>query len=302
MTFVATVNVIIHVGATPVLVDCDRETMNVTPEAAAAAVTPRTRAIIPVHMAGRPCDMEGFADLSRRYGIAVVDDAAHAVEARWQSCRIGSSATATAFSFYVTKNLVTGEGGMLTTDREDLASDARIRSLHGLSRDAWTRYSSSGFQPYDALVPGWKYNMTDLQAALGLHQLERLEDNLRRRQEIWARYDEAFGAHPLLTIPPPFDKGRHARHLYTLLLDIDRAPCDRNGLLERLRALNIGAGIHFLPVHLYTFYRERFGTKRGDFPNAEWIGDRTFSLPLSSKLTDEDVEDVIWAVNVALEA
>jgi dTDP-4-amino-4,6-dideoxygalactose transaminase len=301
MTFVATVNVILHVGATPVLVDCDRTTMNLTPEAAAAAITPRTRVIVPVHLAGRPCDMDGFADLAARHGIAIIDDAAHAIEASWGTRRIGSSATATAFSFYVTKNVVTGEGGMLTTDDEALAEDVRIRSLHGLSRDAWRRYSSAGFQPYDALVPGWKYNMTDLQAALGIHQLARVEQNLRRREEIWARYDEAFRDHPLLTTPPPFDNGRHARHLYTLLLDVERAPCDRNGLLARLRALNIGAGIHFLAVHLFSYYRERFGTKRGDFPNAEWISDRTFSLPLSSKLTDEDVEDVIWAVKTSLE-
>jgi len=302
MTFVSTINVILHAGATPVLVDVDRETMNLTPEAVDPAVTSRTRAVLPVHMTGRPCDMGGFADLARRHGIALVDDAAHAVEARWGNGSIGSIGAATAFSFYVTKNVVTGEGGMLTTGDDALADDARIRSLHGLSRDAWRRYSAGGFKPYDVVLPGWKYNMTDLQAALGLHQLQRAESNLRRREEIWARYDEAFAVHPLLRTPSPVEGGRHARHLYTLLLDVERAPCNRDELVERLRLLNVGTGVHFVAAHLHSYYKAALGTGRGDFPNAEWISDRTISIPLSSRLTDEDVEDVIWAVSAALEA
>lgn len=302
MTFAATVNVILHVGARPVLVDVDRTTQNLDPTEVAKAITPATRAIMPVHMAGRPCDMVALDRLASELGIHVIDDAAHAVEARWGERRIGSIGTASAFSFYVTKNVVTGEGGMLTTEDDDLEADARIRSLHGLSRDAWKRYSSAGFQPYDVVLPGWKYNMTDLQASLGLHQLARVEPNLLRRDAIWARYDEAFGRHPLLTVPPAFREGRHARHLYTLLLDVDRAPCNRDELIERLRTLNIGSGVHFVGIQRHTFFREHLGLRPADYPNSEWVSDRTISLPLSTRLTDEDVEDVIWAVNAALES
>jgi dTDP-4-amino-4,6-dideoxygalactose transaminase len=191
---------------------------------------------------------------------------------------------------------------MLTTEDDDLEGDVRIRSLHGLSRDAWKRYSSSGFQPYDVVLPGWKYNMTDMQASLGLHQLARVEPNLLRRDAIWARYDEAFGGHPLLTVPPAFHEGRHARHLYTLLLDVDRAPCNRDELIERLRTLNVGSGVHFVGIQRHTFFREHLGLRPADYPNSEWVSDRTISLPLSTRLTDEDVEDVIWAVNAALES
>jgi dTDP-4-amino-4,6-dideoxygalactose transaminase len=302
MTFAATVNVILHVGARPVFVDVDATTMNLEPATVSRAITPRTRAILMVHMAGRPCDLHGFVDLATRHGIALLDDAAHAVEARWDSTPVGSVGDASAFSFYVTKNVVTGEGGMLTTSDDATADDIRVRSLHGLSRDAWKRYTSSGFKPYDVVLPGWKYNMTDMQAALGIHQLARVEDNLRRREEIWRRYDEAFRGHPLLTTPAPFDRGRHARHLYTPLVDIDAAPTDRDGLIDRLQRLNIGTGVHFVAVHHHSYYRAALGVGPGDFPAADWISDRTLSLPLSSRLTDEDVEDVIWAVGAALEA
>lgn len=302
MTFAATVNVILHVGAVPVFVDVDPVTMNLDPATVEQAIGPRTRAVLPVHMAGRPVDLDGFVDLARRHGIAYLDDAAHAVESRWGSTRVGSVGNASAFSFYVTKNVVTGEGGMLTTSDDETADDVRVRSLHGLSRDAWNRYTSAGFKPYDVVLPGWKYNMTDMQAALGIHQLARVEDNLRRRNEIWARYDEAFSGHPLLTTPAAFDEGRHARHLYTPLLDIDAAPTDRDGLIDRLQRLNIGAGVHFVAVHHHSYYRDALGVAPGDYPAADHISDRTLSLPLSSRLTDEDVEDVIWAVGAALEA
>lgn len=303
MTFVSTVNVILHVGARPVFVDVDRETMNIGPAAVEAAFTERTRAILPVHMAGRPVDMPAMAAIAQKRSLALIADAAHAVEARDTGGRPAEAlATASAYSFYATKNVVTGEGGMLTTDDEALANDVRVRSLHGLSRDAWKRYSAEGYKPYDVTMPGWKYNMTDMQAALGLHQLRRVEDNLRRREEIWARYDDAFGRHPLLTMPAAQASGRHARHLYTLLLDIDAAGVSRDELVDRLGRLNVGTGVHFVAAHLHDYYRQALGTGRGDFPNAEWISDRTISLPLSSKLTDQDVEDVIWAVEAALEA
>lgn len=302
MTFAATINTILHVGARPIFVDIDRATMNITPGAVRKALTSATRALMPVHMAGRPCDLDGLVAVAAERDLALIDDAAHAIEAFSGRTKVGSVGTATAFSFYVTKNVVTGEGGMLTTPLDAIEADVRLRSLHGLSRDAWKRYSAEGFQPYDVVLPGWKYNMTDMQAALGIHQLARIESNLSRRTEIWRRYDEAFRGNPLLLTPDPHLDGRHARHLYTLMLDVDRAPIDRNALIERLHQLNIGAGVHFVGVQMHSYYREHLGLARGQFPEADWVSDRTFSIPLSSALTDEDVEDVIWAVGTALSA
>jgi dTDP-4-amino-4,6-dideoxygalactose transaminase len=297
LTFSATANVIVHVGATPVFADVDPKTMSLDPEAVARAVTSRTRAILPVHLTGRPCDMDALRQIADRHHLHVIEDAAHATEARYRGRHIGTIGDLTAFSFYVTKNLVTGEGGMLTTENAEWAEQIRLKSLHGLSRDAWKRYSAEGFQPYDTLCPGYKYNMMDLQAALGIHQLARLESNLTIRERHWRRYDEAFVGHPLLTTPAPADpRDRHARHLYTLLLDTERAGMSRNEFVVRLKAENIGTGIHFTPLHLHSYYANTFGYRRGQFSAAEYIGDRTVSLPLSPKLNNEDVEDVIAAV------
>jgi dTDP-4-amino-4,6-dideoxygalactose transaminase len=297
LTFSATANVIVHVGATPVFADVDPRTMNLNPKEVARAVTSRTKAILPVHLAGRPCDMDALLGIARDRGLMVIEDAAHAVEGRSRGRAVGTIGDLTVFSFYVTKNLVTGEGGMLTTQNAVWADEIRIRALHGISRDAWKRYSAEGFQPYDTLYPGYKYNMTDLQAALGIHQLARLEANLAIRERYWQRYDQAFATHPLLTTPAAVDpQDRHARHLYTVLLDTDRSGVSRNEFIVRLKTENIGAGIHFTPLHLHSYYVKTFGFTRGRFPVAEFIGDRTISLPLSAKLTDEDVEDVIAAV------
>jgi dTDP-4-amino-4,6-dideoxygalactose transaminase len=301
LTFSATANVIVHVGAKPVFADVDPRTMNLDPDAVARAVTARTRAIIPVHLAGRPCDMDALLHVAQPHGLAVIEDAAHAIEARYRGRPIGTIGDLTSFSFYVTKNLVTGEGGMITTDNPIWAEEIRIKALHGISRDAWKRYSAEGFQPYDTLFAGYKYNMTDLQAALGIHQLARLEANLTVRERHWQHYDEAFAGHPLLAIPtPPDPRDRHARHLYTVLLDTERAGMSRNEFIFRLKAENIGTGIHFTPLHLHSYYAKTFGFTPGQFPEAEFIGDRTVSLPLSAKLTDEDVDDVIAAVHRVL--
>lgn len=294
MTFASTLNVALHVGARPVLVDVDRATQNIDPARIENAITPRTRAIMPVHMAGRPCDMDAIGSMAADHGLAVVEDAAHATEAAWGDRKVGSISPLTAFSFYVTKNLVTGEGGMITTDDDALADDLRIRSLHGLSRDAWKRYSAAGFQPYDVVLPGWKYNLTDIHSALGLHQLRRIKENLVRREEVWERYSEALHDVPGITVPAPFDQGVHARHLYTILLDPEVR--GRDEFVEEMRLRNIGTGVHFVAAHLHSYFREELGHVRGDFPNAEYISDRTVSLPLSSKLTDDDVDDVIGAV------
>jgi dTDP-4-amino-4,6-dideoxygalactose transaminase len=302
LTFAATANVVCHVGATPVFVDVDPVSTNMDPAAFEAAITPRTRAVIPVHFAGRPCDMDALVAIARRHDIAVVEDAAHATESWYRGRPVGSLGDVAAFSFYSTKNVVTGEGGMVTTARADLADLIRIRSLHGLSRDAWRRYSASGYQPYEVLYPGFKYNMTDMQASLGLHQLAKVERFWRRRDAIWQRYNAAFAVHPELTVPAPDDPDtKHARHLYTVLLDLERLSVDRYGFMGALREEQIGAGVHFEALHLQPYYRERFGWQPGQLPHAEHIAARTVSLPLSPRLTDDDVEDVVAAVERVLQ-
>jgi len=296
MTFAATANVIIHHQAKPVFVDIERETMNINPQCIEKAITRRTRAIIPVHMAGRPCDMEAIMDIARRHDLVVVEDAAHAIEAWYKNRKVGNIGHITAFSFYVTKNICTGEGGMVTTNNDSWAQEMRIRSLHGISKDAWKRYSAEGFQPYETLYPGYKYNMMDIQAALGIHQLARVEENLKVRECWWQMYDRAFADMPEIITPTEQEGIRHARHLYTILIRLEMLRIDRNGFVMALKAENIGTGIHFTPVHLHRFYRETFGYKEGDFPNAEFVGDRTVSLPLSARLTKQDVADVVAAV------
>ena len=302
MTFAATVNTILHVGARPVLVDVDPDTHNLRPDLVEAAITPRTRGIIPVHMAGLPSDMTALRSIADDHGLAIIEDAAHATEATIDGSKIGTTGTLTSFSFYVTKNVVTGEGGMVTTDDDALAEDIRVRSLHGMSRDAWKRYSTSGFLHYDVVLPGWKDNMTDLQASLGIHQLRRVNANLGRRAEIWDRYRELLDGIPGIALPADFDRGIHARHLYRITVDADRAGIDRDGLMTALKDRNIGTGVHFRAISRLSFFAKTLHLADGDFPVAERIGDQTLSLPLSSRLTDDDVADVADAVRDAVPA
>lgn len=298
LTFASTANVIVHRGARPVFAEVQRDTMNIDPAHIEKAITSRTRAIVPVHMAGRPCDMDPIMDIAQQHGLYVVEDAAHAIEARYKGRKIGTIGHMTAFSFYVTKNICTGEGGMVTTQDDRWAEEMRVKRLHGISKDAWKRYSEEGFQQYETLYPGYKYNMTDIQAALGIHQLARVEENQETRLRYWQIYDQAFADLPGVILPstelPP--ESHHARHLYTILLDLDRLKISRNEFVQAMRSENIGTGIHFTALHLHKYYQQRFGFKRGAFPAAEWIGMRTVSLPFSPALTKEDVADVIAAV------
>ncbi len=296
ITFASTANVVVHLGAKPVFVDAKLDTQNIDPAKIEDKITAHTKAIVPVHLAGRPCDMDTIMEIARRHNLVVVEDAAHAIEAWYKDKKIGSIGDITAFSFYVTKNVVTGEGGMLTTNNDQWAEKLRILRLHGISKDAWKRYSATGFMPYETIYPGYKYNMMDIQAALGIHQLARVEQNLKIRERHFARYSQAFASMPEIITPREDASIRHARHLYTILLRLERLSTDRNGFIQALQAENIGVGIHFTALHLHKFYRETFGYKRGDFPKAEYISDRTVSLPLSAKLADQDVEDVISAV------
>lgn len=296
MTFCATANAVIHTGARPVFVDVERDTFNIDPARIERAITPRTKAILPVHFAGRPCRMDRIQALARRHRLLLIEDAAHAIETSYQGRKIGAIGDLTCFSFYVTKNVVTAEGGMVTTDSADLAAKIKMYGLHGMSKDAWKRFSDEGFKHYQVIFPGFKYNMTDLQAALGLHQLARIAQNAKRREEIWQRYDEAFTDLPVVR-PAPIEAGTvHSRHLYTILVKTEEIGKTRDQVLNELISLNVGTGVHYTALHLHPYYRQAFGHKEGDFPNAEYIGERTLSLPLSAKLTEPDVEDVIGAV------
>ena len=300
LTFCATANTIIHTGATPVFADVDRRTMNISGDAIAAAITPRTRAVIPVHLAGRPVDVPGIRALADRHGLIVIEDAAHAIEAASLAGKVGATADYTCFSFYATKNLTTGEGGMLTTASAAQAEAVRIASLHGMSRDAWARYTPGAAGDYDVVMPGFKCNMMDLQAAIGLCQLAKVEAHLRRREEIWHRYEAAFTGLPV-TLPAPVAAGtRHARHLFTMLVDPIESGISRDGLRAVLRDRGISTSVHFKALHLHSYYAERFGLTRGMFPNAEFISDRTMSLPFSPALSDADVDAVVGVVREEL--
>lgn len=296
MTFCATINAIIHCGATPVLADCDRETMNILPEEIEKKVTAKTKAILPVHFAGRCCDMDSIMNIALTYDILVIEDCAHAIESEYHGQKSGRFGDIGCFSFYVTKNIVTGEGGMIVTNDDRFAGRIKVLGLHGMSKDAWNRFSDEGYKHYQVIHAGYKYNMMDIQAAMGIHQLKRVDKYWEHRQNIWKEYNEALEDLPCVTPAEPEPDTRHAYHLYTPLIDIDKLGKSRDWVLNALTAENIGVGVHYLPVHLHPFYRKTFGWKEGDFPNAEWIGERTLSLPLSAALNEKDVEDVVEAV------
>jgi dTDP-4-amino-4,6-dideoxygalactose transaminase len=299
MTFVASANAVEHAGATPVLVDSDPATGLIDLDLAEAAITSRTKAIMPVHLAGRPVDMDRCNELRDRRGLLVVEDAAHALGAEWRGRRIGSFGNVAAFSFYVTKNISTIEGGALVTESEQIAKEVERLALHGLSVGAWQRFSDSGFRHYEVTRPGYKYNMTDVQAAVGLHQLPRLDDWIDRRAELWDRYDELLTGLPLRTPVPPESHTRHGRHLYQILLDAD-APLGRDQLLDALHERQIGSGVHYRGVHLHPYYRDRYALAPEHFPVATDISEHTLSLPLSPKLTDGDQDDVVAALREVL--
>ncbi len=295
LTFAATANVAVHLGARPLFADVCADDFNLDPEAVARAITPRTRAIIPVHMAGQPCRMDELLDIAHTHRLPVIEDAAHAVGARYRGKMIGRIGTATAFSFYVTKNMTTGEGGMVTTNDAELAETMRTLRLHGMNRDAWARYSNKGTWYYEITAAGYKYNMTDMAAAIGLHQLRRLNDFLEVRRHYAMLYNNAFADMDTFEIPATRPDVDHAWHLYILRLRPETLRIDRATFIEKLREANIGTSVHFIPVHLHPFYRTTFGYQRGDFPVAEAIFDQAISLPLYTTMTEEDVFSVIEA-------
>lgn len=291
MTFCATANVVEHVGAKPVLVDVCRDTLNLDPEAAARAITPRTKTILPVHYAGHPVDLDAIFDLARRHGLLVMEDAAHAISARYRGALVGSRSNLAAFSFYATKNITTSEGGCLTGDA-DLVDRARIYGHHGMNRDAWKRFDRSGSWYYEVVLPGFKYNMTDIQAALGLHQLDRLTAFQKRRREVVAAYQARLGRLDCLQLPIERPEVESSWHLFVVRLRLDRLRIDRNTLIEELKARNIGTSVHYLPVHMQPYYREKYGYRPEDCPVAADAFSRMLSLPLHPAMTDRDVSDV----------
>ncbi|HEV7164547.1 MAG TPA: DegT/DnrJ/EryC1/StrS family aminotransferase [Gammaproteobacteria bacterium] len=295
MTFAASVNVIEHVGAKPILVDVEPDTLNIDPQRIAGALTPRTKAILPVHYSGHPAEMDQINELAAAGHLHVIEDAAHAIPARYKGKLIGSAGNPTAFSFYATKNLTTAEGGALTGP-PDFIDRARIVSLHGMSRDAWKRYGKGGNWYYEIQLPGFKYNMTDIQAALGIGQLAKLERFQARRCEIVQSYARAFGDSDALEVPRARPEVDHAWHLYPLRLNLHVISIDRNRFIEEMAARNIGCSVHFIPIHLHPYYRDKYAYRPDDFPIAHGSFHRLVSLPLHPRLTDADVDDVIEAV------
>jgi len=295
MTFCSTVHVIEHLGARPVLVDVEPDTLNIDPQLVERAITPNTRAIMPVHLYGHPCEMDSVMEIARQNNLFVVEDAAHALPAHYKGRMIGTIGTMTAFSFYATKNLTTAEGGMLTGD-SILINRARLWSLHGMSRDAYKRYSAEGSWYYEVVLPGFKCNMTDIQASLGLQQLKKLPAFQTRRREVVQAYNEAFQGIPELEIPVERPEVESSWHLYVVRLNLDRLSIDRARYIEELKARNIGTSVHFIPIHLHPYYRDKYGYLPEDIPIAYGNYKRIVTLPLHPRLSEEDVARIIGAV------
>jgi dTDP-4-amino-4,6-dideoxygalactose transaminase len=293
MTFAASGEVILYFNARPVLVDSGPGSFHIDPAAVEGAITPRTRAILPVHYAGYPCEMDQILEIAERHGLRVIEDAAHALPSSYRGRPVGTIGDITCFSFYATKTLTTGEGGMITTADAALAERMRRLSLHGISKDAWKRYSADGTWRYDILEAGYKYNFTDLQAALGIAQLAKCEVMRRSRAAIAARYDAALGECDAFEIPKHPEDVEHAHHLYVLLVNADALRIDRDRVIEELKQRGIGTSVHFIPLHLHSLYRGRLGYQPGQFPNAEERFERAISLPIYPGMSDADVDRVI---------
>lgn len=296
LTFCATLNAIIHAGATPVLADVNPKTMNICPEEIEGKITSKTRAIIPVHFAGRCCDMDPIMYIAEKHDLKVIEDCAHAIESEYNGKKAGTFGDFACFSFYVSKNIMTGEGGMVLTKNDHDTAKIKTLSLHGMSRDAWDRFKEGEYMHYKVVECGFKYNMTDLQAALGIHQLGRVENNWLRRQQIWNYYQKECSSLPVSNPLEPELNTRHAYHLYTLLIDEKKTGINRDTFINEMTEKGIGVGVHYLSIPEHPYYRETFEWKPEDYPNAMRIGRQTVSIPLSVNLSDTDVKDVIAAV------
>lgn len=301
-TFCATINAIIHAGATPVLVDINPETYNLDVKKIEDAITPRTRAICPVHYAGLPCEMDEIERIARKYGLLIIEDCAHGIETLYKGRSVGTIGDFGCFSFYSTKNVVTGEGGMILTKNEQHAGRMRILALHGMTKDAWKRFGDSGYQHYEVVEAGFKYNMPDIQAALGIHQLARVEKNWLRRKEIWELYTVRLKHLPLSLPRQASQLDRHAFHLFPIRVNTSKSGITRDKFIKEMTGRNIGVGVHYLSIPEHPLYQREFGWKPDAYPEAKAFGRETVSLPLSAKLTNDDVEDVILAIEDILDS
>src|SRR5262245_32341344 len=296
MTFAATAEVVLYFKAKPVLVDSERDTFNLDPGKIETAITSKTKAIIPVHFGGQPCEMDQILDIARKHNLKVIEDAAHALPAIDHGRTIGTIGDITCFSFYATKTITTGEGGMATTENPEWAERMRIMSLHGISHDAWKRYTKEGSWYYEILYPGFKYNLTDIAAAIGIEQLKKCNEYREARQRIAMNYAKAFADLREIHVPACRNDVQHAWHLFVIQLTLERLKINRNEFIEALREKEIGTSVHFIPLHLHPYYRDKFGYKPGEFPNASAVFDRIISLPIYPKMTEGNVRDVIVAV------
>ena len=296
MTFTATAEVVLYFKAKPVLVDCQRDTLNIDPTRIEAAITRRTKAIIPVHMGGQPCDMGSIMNIAQRHGLRVVEDAAHALPASDGGQRIGTIGDITCFSFYATKTITTGEGGMATTDNAEWAERMRVMSLHGISHDAWKRYTKEGSWYYEVLYPGFKYNLTDVAAAIGIEQLKKCDRFWQAREQIARIYQQALADLKEIQLPAHREDDQHAWHLFIIQLNLERLSITRDEFIEALHEQAIGTSVHFIPLHLHPYYRDNFGYKPESFPNASAAFDRIISLPIYPNMTEVEVGRVVGAV------
>jgi len=295
-TFTSTAEVVTYFKAKPVLVDVDAESLCMDPADAERRITKRTRAVIPVHYGGQPCDMEAIQDMANRHGLRVIEDAAHAVPASYRGVRVGAISELTAFSFYATKTLTTGEGGMVTTNNDDLATRMRMMRLHGIGRDAWKRYSSEGSWYYEVLDSGFKYNLTDIQSAIGIVQLEKCDRMHIARQRIAARYSAKFAKERALQIPTVADDRTSAWHLYALRLNLEEISITRSEMIEKLKERGIGTSVHFIPLHMHPYYQNAYGYRANDFPVASNQYERYISLPIFPGMTSTQIDYVIEKV------
>jgi dTDP-4-amino-4,6-dideoxygalactose transaminase len=301
MTFTATAEVVLYFKARPVLVDCEPGTLNIDPNKIEQAVSSKTKAIIPVHMAGQPCAMNEILGIAKKHNLKVIEDSAHALPARYHDRSVGTIGDITCFSFYATKTITTGEGGMATTENPEWAERMRVMSLHGISHDAWNRYTKEGSWYYEVVSPGFKYNLTDLAAALGIEQLKKCDQFYQARRQIARLYDEAFAGVPEIRIPLTVSNVQHAWHLYIIELQVERLKIDRTKFIEALSEQNIGTSVHFIPLHLHPFYKDTFGYKPTEFPRATTAFEGIISLPIYPSMTAENVSYVSRTVRKLIE-
>jgi dTDP-4-amino-4,6-dideoxygalactose transaminase len=300
LTFVASVNCVVYRGGTPIFADIKKDTYNIDPNEIKKKITPKTKAIIPVHFAGQPCDMEEIIEIADENNLFIIEDAAHAVDAEYKGKKIGNISNLTCFSFHPVKNITTAEGGMVTTNDESLYEKLLMFRTHGITRDAEKRFGKSGDYKYDMQYLGFRYNLSELHAALGIHQIEKLQSFQNRRREIVEIYYKELQSLEEITLPFQKKDIKNSWHLYVIQLNTEKLKVDRDHIFNALREENIGVNVHYIPVHYHSFYQKYFGLKKGILPNVEWLFPRLLTIPLFPKMSEDDVNDVISALKKVL--